>query len=282
MININYESNFGNCMFQYAFARLHAETNQLTLQGDFKYKNILDTTDHKIGEREQNTSNTVLLHDMIYDTHRQVHGSNYMNLTPEINYHINGYFQDADLFNNNRDLVRSFFKIPEVETVNTEDTLVTIRLGDFVKTGHDSEIIDHEWYISVLNQMPGKKVIQVCDYKGCNPAFTAQFINEDQERKYIDKITAAIDNCEVHYMDPDTSKDFKKYFQYKNIICSNSTFAWWGCFLSDSATNIISFKKFGFKGLTEIVSHGPHVNNLCNVKNMSTIIDGGFCDVTKL
>ena len=282
MITINYETNFGNCMFQYAFARLHAEVNGFNLQSDFKYRNILDTTDHKPGENERNAGNTATIHDIVYDSFRRDHGSNYMRLSPDMSYYINGYFQDADLFNNNRDLVRSFFKIPEVSEVNTEDTFVTIRLGDFVKTGQDSEIIDYNWYISVLKQMPGKKFIQVCDYKGTNPDYTAQFINTDHEKKYIDRIVNAIDGCEVSYMDPDTSKDFKKYFQYKNIVCSNSTFAWWGCFLSDSATNIISFNKFGFKGLTEIVSHGPHVNNLRNIKNIAHIVDGGFCDVAKL
>lgn len=282
MININYETNFGNCMFQYAFARLHAELNQLKLQTEFKYNTILDTTEHKHGDREKSVDNTVVIHDIIYDSFRRENGSIGMQLVPDQNYHVNGYFQDADLFNNNRDLVRSFFKTPEVEEINTQDTLVTIRLGDFVKTGHDSEIIDYNWYISVLDKMPGKKIIQICDYKGTNPAYTAQFINEEQEKQYIEKIVKAVPNCEVYYMDPDTSKDFKKYFQYKNIVCSNSTFAWWGCFLSDSATNIISFAKFGFKGLTEITSHGPHVNNLCNVKNISQIIDGDFCDSSQL
>jgi hypothetical protein len=277
MININYTVNFGNCLFQYAFARLHAELNGLNLNTEFKFKNILNTTPHKKFDTPNITNHTDVS-DQAYYIYRSQHGSNVIPLSQQTSYNFTGFFQDADIFNKNRDVVKSFFEIPKFE-INKTDTLVTFRLGDFIHTGSDSEIIHYEWYNEVLKNMPGKKILQICDYRYM-PEYTDQFSNKEQEKRYIEKIAENHD-CEVHYMNPNTQEDFYNYFRYNNIVCSNSTFAWWGCFLSE-ANNIITFTKTGLKGTVNPAPHGIHVNNLYNVKNISVSVDGDFFDITKL
>ena len=76
-------------------------------------------------------------------------------------------------------------------------------------------------------------------------------------------------------------EEFTEAMKYKEIICSNSTWGWWVSFLS-SATKIYTFAKFGSFGVSEIKSHGIHINNLFNIRNISRVIDGEFIDMTQL
>ena len=276
MITINYTGGgFGNHLFQYVFARLLAEKNNLNLNTDFTYTPVLQTTPSKKFDQNFIKDNTVFIDDNSYFKHRQIHGSCVPQLKQNTNYIVSGYFQDADLYNTYFDTVKTFFILPEY-TINTTDTLVTIRLGDFIHSGHNSEIIHYDWYNQIIPTMPGKKILLTC----CNrPRLLPS--TEKQEDNYISNITSSNKNITYIKTETDLKNDFKMRLQYENTICSNSTFSWWGAFLG-SAKNIITFSKFGRFGPNIYKSHGPHINNLANIKNISTTIDGEFLDITQL
>jgi hypothetical protein len=273
MITVNYNGGgFGNLLFQYCFARLLAEVNNLNFHAEFPFSSVIQP---KPPVQFQNIEPqpTVILNDDIYFQHRCQHDSKVPILPNDKNYVVSGYFQDALLFNNYRDIVKNFFILPNVQQ-NTTDTLITIRLGDFIHDGYNSEIIHYDWYNYTMQSAHGKKVLLVCDNR---PRALPSTI--EQEKKYIDQIN--FDDILIHKTGPDLKKDFELRLQYKNTICSNSTFSWWGAFLSE-ADNITTFAKFGHFGPNMYKCHGHHINQLFNIKNLSVPIDGEFIDITQL
>jgi len=274
MITINYIGQFGNRMFQYSFARLLAEHNKINLATPFGFDNIVQTTPHKqYTEPSVKKSQIILIGDKGYDNFRQKNGSKVIDLDPNYNYVVEGYFQDAELFNNYEDVVRTFFVVPEVKK-NYDDTLVLFRLGDFAHEGYNSEIIDFNWYNKAIEQMPGKKVFVVSSNKS-----TTINCTKEHELNYLKKINM----FESNFIEPlGLKEDFEYIYGYDNIISSNSTWSWWACFLSKSS-NIITMDKFGWIGIEyNLRSHGVHINNLKNIRNISKVIPGVFIDITKI
>ena len=276
MINIHYNGGgFGNQMFQYCFARLLAEKNNIYLNAKFNYDHVLETTKplHQIHSESPNKPHRVIGDDVYYRW-RSRHGSQIPNLDPDWDYTVSGYFQDAELFNNNESLVRSFFALPVIPK-NTTDTLVTLRLGDFLHDGYNSEIIHYQWYQEAMAEMPGKKDILACIFRAREVKSTPE-----QEEKYIGKLVKE-DIGTITKTGSDLIADLKMRFSYDNIICSNSAFSWWGCFLG-GAKNITTFYDFGHFGPTMHKCHGIHINQLRNIRNVSHAKKGSFLDISGL
>jgi len=266
-IHINYEGRTGNALFQYCFARLISEHNEIDLITNFPDQNIIKTTNHKKYNSISNNE-SYIIDDRFYHDFRLKNGSSVPKLDKNKSYVISGYFQDADLLNENLDLVKSFFEIPSLE-INECDTYIHIRLADFIHAGFDSEILHFDWYNSLVSNMPGAKIISI--YNDIN------WVNELQKNKYLSKLDF---NYEIiNSLGP--IKDFEKHLSYKNVVCSNSTFSWWCAFLG-SAENIRTPSWFGYKGVNNIVSHGIHINNLWNIKNKSIKSDNKFIDINQL
>lgn len=270
MISIQYTGQFGNCMFQYAFARLHAQVNSvnLTTHGPLE----LQTTPVQ-NYSEPTKKETITITDEIYYKHRQQNGSHVIKLDPEFNYIFSGYFQDADIYNNHIEEVRSFFNIPYTNPT-IDKTLVLIRLGDFIHSGYNSEIIHYDWYKNVLKIIPGERVFSITS----NGLYRSPSTKEQEER-YLKNIIQETDT--ILASDQDPAKEFLEVMQYKRIICSNSTWAWWACFLSMSK-NIYTFNKFGWFMPLNSKCHGLHINNLSNIRNISQSFDGDFIDITQI
>jgi len=271
MIKINYIGNFGNCMFQYCYARILAEENGLNLQTDFKFNDIIETTNH-LNFKETKSDNTILLDDLGYFNHKNINGSTSLKLSLENNYLVSGYFQDAEFFNNYEQRIKTFFKLPDINE-NKEDTLILVRLGDFIHEGINSEIIHFDYYNKLIDNLPGKKYFLISSYKGSNTISDNAY-----EKKYLDRI---IKEHDIKILAGNSKLDLATHLTFNNIICSNSTFSWWGCFLGN-AKNIITPKKFGYFGAQEVKSHGIHINNLWNIKNISRAFDNNFVNILEL
>ena len=272
MIYINYTGQFGNCMFQYAFARLLAEQNKLNLGASFG--------DYQCAPLQQYNEplprkGTKVIDDTVYYNFRLEHGSNIMDLDPDYDYVISGYFQDAELYNKHVDIIRKFFLIDYIEPENLIDkTLVMVRLGDFNHSGYNSEIIHYNWYKDVFKNIQNQKVFTLTN-NGRERAQTT----EEQEKIYRSKIITMED--EILPRHENMYKEFIETMKYKQIVCSNSTWGWWASFLSP-ATKIYTFAKFGSFGVQELKSHGIHINKLFNIRNVSQVIDGEFIDMKQL
>lgn len=270
-VQINYKGNFGNNMYQYCFARLLAEYNELNLITEFPHQNILKTATHVLFNNVSN-GNTTTIDDNFYHQHRTSNGSSIPKLDKNKNYIISGYFQDADLFNNNESKVKSFFVLPKNE-INIKDTLVSVRMGDFIHGGYNSEIIHYEWYNSVLTDMPGMKNFLISNHSSSGN----NKVSDVFKSKFLSKIKTEFNEIDSKGI----KSDFELHLSYKNIVCSNSTFSWWGSFLGDSE-NIRTISNFGSFGTEDVKSHGVHINNLWDIKNKSIKSDNKFIDITKI
>lgn len=272
MIRINYIGQFGNCMFQYAFARLLALHNKMNL-GTHGPLEINCTTVPSWDEPMRFETRTI--DDIFYFNHRKEHGSTIPTLNPNCDYVVSGYFQDADLFNNNVNTVCGFFDIqqPAVEDLINK-TLVMVRLGDFNHSGFNSEIIHYNWYQKVFKNITKQKDFTITS-NGRNPVGTT----EEQEQKYLSKIISEKD--EVLPARSNMIEEFNEALSYREIVCSNSTWAWWVSFLS-KAEKIFTFSQFGSFGVEEVKTHGVHVNNLYNIRNITHTIEGDFIDISKI
>ena len=269
MITINYIGEFGNKMFQYAFARLLAEANNMNLETTLPK---LPCTDVKRYNEPVNKKGTVVISDEVYRANNP--DSKLLQLNPNYDYVISGYFQDADLFNKHTKQVKGFYNIKYPEIL-LDKTLVTVRLGDFVWDGHNSEIIHYDYYNQALSNIKREVDISV----GGNRFETSKLATEEQEKKYLSYFVK-----DSHNRIPpkaDFLEEFTSNFNYKTMVLSNSTWAWWSGFLSNSS-DIYTFAKTGWFTPTNHKCHGIHIKNLHNIRNISKPIDGDFIDITKL
>jgi len=273
MITLNYNGGgFGNHMFQYCFARLLAEVNNIPLTTTFDHQHVVETTPLHNYESIASTE-SVVIDDNVYHSYRIQNGSTVPQLDRNKNYTVSGYFQDAILYNNYYETVKRFFILPPVP-INADDTLVTIRLGDFIHSAYNSEIIHYNWYKEAISQMPGRKTFLVCGYRNRELPSTVE-----QEDRYLKNLIT--DGDTVVRNDDDLKSDFNLRLSYENIICSNSTFSWWGAFLGN-AKNVITFEDFGSFGPNMYKSHGVHINQLNNIRNVSRPLKGEFLDITTI
>ncbi len=272
MINIKYTGQFGNCMFQYSFARLLALHNKMNLgtHGPLEIECTSVPTYH-----EQQRIETRTIDDNFYFNHRCEHGSTIPILDSSYDYVVDGYFQDADLYNNNYTTVRNFFTVePLLHGSVKNDTLVMVRLGDFNHGGSNSEIIHYDWYREVFKHISGNRDFTITS-NGRNLVGTT----EEQEQKYLSNIISVQDTI----IPSRTSmiEEFREVLSYNKVVCSNSTWAWWASFLG-SAEKIYTFNQFGSFGVEKTKSHGVHINNLHTIRGVECVIDGNFLDLSKL
>lgn|GEM_PF-2463440 len=230
-IRVDYNGNVGNCLFQYTFARLLAEKNGLELTTPFHYQPLLKTTPHQKGEKrltpgiileEPSFSSTIIRPIPASPTpvvQREMlafYQSLEQPLPPAL-YILKGYFECSDLYNKEREKIKSFF-ILDNEAINENDIVINIRLGDFAKGGF---ILDPQWYLNILEKESFDRLYIVGAHK--NEPYLKAFSRYDPV-----------------IIPPDPVTDFHTIRRFKKIICSNSTFCWWAAFLSEATTIYIS------------------------------------------
>jgi hypothetical protein len=105
--------------------------------------------------------------------------------------------------------------MPLTLTLSPNDILVHVRLDDFIHSGHNSEILDISYYVRALkNPSNWDRVIIVTDV-----------LRTKEEQNYIDVLKETIGgNIVVHQ--GFLLQDWHMLRSARNIVLSNSTFAW--------------------------------------------------------
>lgn len=226
-VTIDYNGNIGNCFFQYVFARMLAEKNEMYLRTPFPYQKLVQSTSHRNGRI---FSNPIVVHEEPYFSEslfstnfnhsKEIFLSFYKLLNEPLepaNHVLRGYFEYSEIYNANFELIRSFFDLDRVN-VNYKDIVINIRLGDFGKHGR---VVRPEWYLNILENESFEKLFIV----GCDPS-------EDYLIPFL-KYNPVV-------LPSDPFNDFHTIRSFDRVICSNSTFCWWAAFLGEASRIYLS------------------------------------------
>jgi hypothetical protein len=219
MIRLELQGGLGNMMFQIA-AGLEL-SNQLNTEFYYTYDWWHCCTPYEVGHYP----NTIFKRlNRIY--HQDVEknssilelyseeGMLYQPIPKRDNLVIQGSFQSEKFFLNSFDLIKSIFEIPTIDKYK-DYTFIHIRRGDYIKFQHIHPIVSETYYKKALDRLESKNVIVLSDDKEWvrNNTYFSQFEISESTNELED--LSIMKSCE-------------------NAIIANSTFSWWGAWLSNS------------------------------------------------
>lgn len=248
MITINDLGNcgrLGNQMFQYAsikgISKKHGYEFAIPPRSEF-------------GKRDRNVLNDKLnIYDLFDLSHNNFYVSNYktisekpLNFDKDLfencpdNINLEGYFQSQKYFEHIKDDIKKDFSfnneyknlavnfISKIKN-NTEIISLHIRRGDYLKFPSHHPICSIEYYNQALGYFPSnaKVVIFTDDFNWCKK----QKLFESSRFLISENNNAGFDLCLMSFCD--------------YHIIANSSFSWWGAWLSDSKGVIAPKKWFG-------------------------------------
>lgn len=266
-LEIKYLGNLGNNLFQYCTSIIYCTNNNLFLESKISKKCYF----LKINPYSQPKNleqfvrfKQILIKDQNFDKSIcdfPYHGCR--------RYKFRGYFQNTLYLNKNEDIVLNIFsdlRKEYIKNINNDDILVLIRLGDdFFHEATDSEVIDPEYYLNILD----KETFNKC-YIYIYP------LEEEYSQIYLKFFEKY--NPIIIPQSQNPLENFTIPLRFNKIVCSNSTFHWWGCFISD-ASKIYIPKLFGYFGTNDnIRSHNSYYYEITNIRNMSIPINNKFIE----
>lgn len=240
-VGVKYEGRFGNCMFEYAMARVFAEDRDLSMENYFDGDGIVKVEPWRGGRRFEAAQEWV----------SRNWAPGFPKFPPDGQDRVLfwGFFQHGPWYHDQRDRIEKFF-IPEpvpAEEINRRDVLVSLRVD---RDYHDIRWVIHpSWYLDILKTQKFDRLHIVAD--AIDPAILSAF-------KGYDPIVTA--------PGPKASWDMLRRFD--RVILSNSSFAWWAMFFGH-ATKIWTFKRWidrpevdlsGFPGAIPV--DGPFLHEL--------------------
>lgn len=225
-LEIDYCGRTGNNIFQYIFSRLIAYYNNLELTTPWKDPAFINFTKPKSGNII-NFPKVNIKDDDVYHSNRC---NNWMtkDLYTNKKVSVRGYFQYPEIYDTNKELVKSWFILPAITPDHKNDIVIHLRLDDYSKERF-APVIHPSWYSDIIKEHFNNSNIY-CVYKKTTQLW------EDQ---YIQELNALIPNMKTVLRE--SKEDFEFIRQFGNIICSNSSFAWWAAWLSE-AKKVFVFK----------------------------------------
>jgi hypothetical protein len=233
-VTVKFEGRTGNRLFQYVIARLVASHSFLELGTEWEENNFIDVTKPSPGVISGKQQTIV----------------NGISPGPRLDlgigrYHLEGYFQDAELYNQHREEIKGFFRLPEF-IKNTEDLVVHLRLADYW-CDRVKSVINPLAIIKAIKSIPHRQLFIVVQDHPTN-------------KKYL----RAFESYCPQFISDSPKEDFHFIRSFDKIICANSSFSWWAAFLSE-ARKIVTFDPW-------YANPGPKLSNMIG----TTVMKGGF------
>ncbi len=231
----------GNQMFQYAFGKLLEKNREVKVlficsKDDFRLRgfqklHFIDSSNYFISLIYRIILKTRFRYIEFHSCLEEVS----INRIPNYSL-VSGYFQSSALFEQNREFIRSLFKISPCQILKkSNDCTVHIRRGDYLNTVF-SEIDSHayipaDWFYRQIYYIIYKysyfnKVIVVGD----DPDYLREF--------------CACENFNLASFHEGAMSDFVQLMTSKFLIISNSSFAWWAAFLNVHEQAVIIAPKY--------------------------------------
>lgn len=184
---------------------------------------------------------------------------------------LEGFFQDIYFLSNHRDYIKSLFVLDNNDVMNyhhyekkmivkdliipiddkeiphTNDLVMHIRLDDFIHQGHNSNILDVNYYVNV--------VINNYFVNHWNTIWiVVDKLRNEFDKKYIDVLIKKLEDnniTNIKLRQKSFLEDWTFCIKSTNFISSNSTFALTAILLSEMKYVILP-NEFGWKNITPI------------------------------
>lgn len=125
---------------------------------------------------------------------------------------VNGYFGSWKYFEHCKDMIRNYFTLKDIQKPLKDCIVVQYRdYGNYLEFAH----LDHTYYEKALSLLPNKKIYVVT--------------NNIEKAKEVTKL-----DCE--YLSVSPVADFYVISHCDYFVMANSTFSWWGAWLSKAKT----------------------------------------------
>ena len=270
MILVKLQGGLGNQMFQYAAGKsLVKNKKQVDLDHHFLNTNNTDTEHFTSRGYELNifknlkarkaktwqirffTSQSVyfkLLHSFLKSSIKYIQQQEneyilFSNLKGKKHLYLDGYFQSENYFKNNREDILKDFQFPLLDPVNealkkkisaTPDAVsVHIRRGDYLKSKAILDIhgvLPLAYYLKAINILQAKY-----------PSITLFIFSDDIEWA---KENLTLDHINISFIDNNHGanhwKDMALMSFCKHHIIANSSFSWWGAWLSETTGEVFA------------------------------------------
>lgn len=199
-----FNGRLGNQMFQYAFSyRLSKEYNCKL----YYNKKVLLHKLFNIPFHQNNLEFNTSIHESIFFED---------NILKDDNYLIQGFWQNEKYFKKYKNDLIKLYKLPQYK-ISSQDLIIHVRRGDYVNN-LNFFYCDLNWYNRAISKFNFDRLHIISDDNNwCKEAF----------KVYNPIIPELNELSSLGYLS-----------SFKNIIISNSSFSWWGAYLSNT-TNII-------------------------------------------
>jgi len=215
IIKLQLTGGLGNQMFQYAFGKSLEKKYNCELyfshQNDGKRKYMLDI--FKINEKNINISfdDEIKYYGSFYNDNL----SKYDRLDTNKNYLMSGYFQHEHYFSSITNEIKSVFKLDTNIVTDEKSLVVQVRRTDFLNN-KNFNVCDKNWYDNAIKLFPN-----------CENIF---FVSDDID--WCEKNFKNLNN-NLFFLNLNEKETLGFLQKNKNFIISNSSFAWWGVWLSN-------------------------------------------------
>lgn len=227
-IEVRYRGGLGNNLFQYAFGRLVAEKLGRELVCVEDASSALSRHAPTLADAPQHLMGRVIEHPQLRYTKLarplwDEHGIDLDYLYRAGGEHriiLSGYFQRTEHYWPHRERIRRWYApghpgaanapIPHVDSA---DVIVHIRRGDYFEAG---SVVSMRYYETVLDTLRPRRVF-----------VTGVGID--------DAVRAALARFDPQWLELDPLSAMWTLARFNRIVGANSTFSWWGAFLSDAS-----------------------------------------------
>ncbi len=213
-VHVLYKGGLGNDLFEYICARLFAERHGLKLVTPWVWPAFVEMSPHKPGASVQMSEHLRIVTDKDWPLDQPT--------WPRGRYVFEGYFQKASWYHDNRDRILSFAKPKMTAEADPDAIVLNVRLGsEYRRLGW---VIDASWYKNILS----------------SEKFSSLIITTDI---HDDPYLAAFAKWNPTVVGGDQEEDWAVVLGAKKLICSNSTFGWWGAYFG-KAEKIYTFPRW--------------------------------------
>jgi len=254
VVTVNLTIGFGNNLFQYCYARLLAEKNNLKLN----HRKIEEFSIPKSSHAINKNLKTILINDT--NCLQALNAD-----LSEFNIVVSGYFEDHRIYKKHKKKIISWF--PSVPRTNKKDLILHLRLQNrLVQKSHLKNHIMVKGYKEGISMFDFDKLHIITDSKkwshydktdieeirheiliGPNPPSNSPWVDVNTSLGFINSLIDGLSEFSpiVHCNNKPViknsgglrsghMKDFNFIRDFDKVMIFNSTFSWWAAFLSEA------------------------------------------------